>query len=189
MPKPLTKERWRPLWFTNGKYQVSNFGRVKSVFTMSKMGAIRMTGTILKTTINHRGYETVGLCWWECGKRVEKTKKVHRLVCEAFHPNPDNKPQVNHKDLNRLNNHFRNLEWATAKENTNHAQLMGRIPIKIPYAKKGYIKGFKPVKNIHTGEVFPFVVDVVEKEGYKSIKYFWKQLRGERPNPTPYRYV
>lgn len=55
-----------------------------------------------------------------------KTYLVHRLIAEAFIPNPENLPQVNHKDGNRSNNHFENLEWVNASDNQNHAYSMGR---------------------------------------------------------------
>lgn len=56
-----------------------------------------------------------------CGKQ----KSVHRIIAMLFIPNPDNKPMVNHKDGNKLNNDVSNLEWCTAYENNNHAFLMG----------------------------------------------------------------
>jgi len=68
---------------------------------------------MLKTCINRGGYHTVGLC--KDGK--DKHFKVHRLVAIAYIPNPDNKPQVDHIDRVRTNNHVSNLRWATNQEN------------------------------------------------------------------------
>lgn len=64
-----------------------------------------------------KGYEIVDL--YKNGKR--KTVRVHRLVAEAFIPNNDNKPEVNHIDGNKHNNNVDNLEWVTKKENCRHA--------------------------------------------------------------------
>lgn len=188
MPQVL-KERWRPIWYTNAKYQVSNFGRVKSVFAISKMGAIRLTGTILKTTINGRGYETVKLQWLEYGRVIRKTKKVHRLVCEAYHANTENKSQVNHKDLDQLNNHFRNLEWATPKENTNHAQIMGARPMgRKQYIKKGRPECIKPIIDINTG-IFWTSDELSSMLGIRR-RYVHRMINEDRkPNTSQYRYA
>ena len=64
------------------------------------------------------GYMIVTLC---SGTGIRKNKRVHRLLCEAFLPNPLNKAHVNHIDGNKLNNTFSNLEWATSQENARHA--------------------------------------------------------------------
>ncbi len=85
-------------------YEVSSLGRVRN----SK------TGRILKAS-NKGGYCSVGLTGNKC-----KTLAVHQLVARAFIPNLENKPQVNHKDKNGLNNNITNLEWATNKENSIH---------------------------------------------------------------------
>lgn len=74
-------------------------------------------GTFLKTSLK-KGYPFVCLC--KKGSRtIQKT--VHRLVAEAYLPNPDNLPQVNHKDSNKENNNVSNLEWCTASQNKKHS--------------------------------------------------------------------
>lgn len=72
-----------------------------------------------------RYYCQVGLCKDGKGKRM----LIHRLVAEAFIPNPENKPQINHKDGDSLNNHVSNLEWCTNGENWHHANNLGLIDL------------------------------------------------------------
>lgn len=79
------------------------------------------TGKILKGRLDKNGYLLVNLY----KDRQSYTRKVHRLVAEAFIPNPDNKTQVNHKDGNKSNNHVINLEWSTQSENMRHAYRNG----------------------------------------------------------------
>ena len=97
-------EKWKVI--AGGDYAVSSNGRVWS-FLRKK---------ILKPNYALKGYARVRIH----GERV----LVHRLVGEAFIDNPENKPHINHKDLNKRNNMVSNLEWCTAAENNAHARLM-----------------------------------------------------------------
>ncbi len=91
----------------------------------------------MKLYCNLKGYYRVSLC--KSGKVYYK--KIARLVAQAFIPNPDNKPEVNHKDGIKANNNVSNLEWATPKENTQHAIRMRLIDLSIPVGVFNYITG------------------------------------------------
>ena len=98
-----------------GRYQVSSMGRVKSLERKDCLGRT-IKERILKPNVVHEGYLMVGLC----AGRKPKRLRVHRLVCEAFHENHDNKPQVNHINEDKTDNRACNLEWCTGTENLNH---------------------------------------------------------------------
>ena len=115
------EEIWKDIQGYEGLYQVSNYGRIRSFKRMKNNKEARQ----FKLTPNSTGYISVGLR--KNGKKI--LYQVHRLVAESFIPNPENKPQVNHIDGNKTNNHISNLEWVTASENTQHAYKMGLAKI------------------------------------------------------------
>ena len=120
----MTFETWKPIAGYEGLYEISNFGRVKS---LSKVIGRRVKGeTLLKVRISPYGYKMVSLC--KEGKVFNAS--IHRLIADAFIPNPENKTQVNHKDGNKLNNDIKNLEWCTPSENINHAYKTGLHDLK-----------------------------------------------------------
>lgn len=117
------KEVWKdiPNW---KNYQASNLGRIKSKerYTIIAHGAKRHElEKIMSSHDDKDGYQTLMLS--QNGKR--KMLKVHRLVTQTFISNPENKPEVNHKDGNKANNCITNLEWNTTLENQKHAFATG----------------------------------------------------------------
>lgn len=111
------EEIWKNIQGYEGKYQVSNFGRIKSLGNNKTRKE-----KILKTIEDSKGYLTINLC--KEGKH--KTYKIHRLVVEAFIPNPNNYPIINHKDENPLNNCVDNLEWCTYHYNNTYGTVIKR---------------------------------------------------------------
>ena len=114
------EEIWRDIKGYEGKYMVSNLGRVKSL-------NYRNTGKegIMKGRDDGNGYLKVQLC--KDGK--VKNCRINRLVAMAFIPNPNNLPEVNHKDKIRTNNHMENLEWCTSQYNIEYSQAKAVIGI------------------------------------------------------------
>ena len=117
------KEIWREIeGYPN--YMVSNMGRVK---TLERVVSGRLLKEkILKPMINRDGYCYVNLYY---NTKKYKSKALHRLVAQAFLPNPNNLPQVNHKDENKTNNVVENLEFCTAKYNSNYGTHIERQAI------------------------------------------------------------
>lgn len=114
----IMKEIWKDIEGYEGRYQVSNYGRAKSLIGNEKiLKPGRGSGRNFKYRTIRLYKDTVGI-----------TKTLHRIVAKTFIPNPENKPQINHKDANPSNNCVTNLEWCTGFENMKHADEMGLIP-------------------------------------------------------------
>ena len=102
----MTQEIWKPVVGYEGLYEISNLGRI---FSVKK--------SIMMRFYDHHGYSRLKLT--KAGKETDFA--VHRLVADAFIPNPQNLPFINHKDYNRSNNAVENLEWCTAWYNSNYS--------------------------------------------------------------------
>lgn len=112
------EEYWRDVVGYEGLYQVSNFGNVKSIRSDEHYRA-----RVLKP--HHRNNEYLFVNLWKDKKGC--SRNIHRLVAEAFIPNPDNLPQVNHRDENKQNNVVSNLEWCDRKYNANYGTGVQRL--------------------------------------------------------------
>jgi len=114
----LEGEVWLPIDGYGGHYEVSNLGRLRSYGRYGNLA-------VLKLFVGDRGYYRKPLY----NKITKKSDNfsIHRLVANAFISNPDNKPFINHKDGNKLNNSVDNLEWVTQGENLQHAVKSGTL--------------------------------------------------------------
>jgi hypothetical protein len=129
----------------------------------------RTTGRVLKQVKNIEGYLSVGLRL----NGATKMFRVHRLVALVYIPNPKKLPQVNHKDLDKQNNHKSNLEWVTNRENTIHAVANGK-------------KGGKPKRSVYKISNGRLVLDkygsVCEAAAHNGLDFsnIYAVIRGER---------
>lgn len=129
-------ERWKSVVGCENLYQVSNLGRIRSLDKVEIIKRIRnnkkqeykqkFKGILLKSKLTQDGYYEI--CLFKNQKR--KFIRTHRVVAFAFIKNEKNKPMINHKDCNKLNNNVNNLEWVTVKENSIHAYKNNLVPIR-----------------------------------------------------------
>ena len=172
-------EIWKDIEGYEGLYQVNNLGRVKRYYKNSKE-------KILKPFSNRDGYLNVKL--YKEGK--SKQSKVHRLVAQAFILNPEDKPEVNHKDEDKTNNKVENLEWMTRRENINY----GTHNEKVAKSLQNHKQTSKPIYgiNVKTNEEIEFpstmeaqrngfdhshIVDCLKgrRKSHKGYKWFYKE--------------
>ena len=158
------------------EYIITSNGKIFCSIDNKRM--LKSTPTIKKTKVDKYGYERVML--YKHGK--SKLKQVHRLVAEAFIDNPDNLPQVNHKDENKLNNSVDNLEWCDAKYNCNYGTRTERkaksrqIPI-LQYTLDGeFVREWESAKQ-------------AEREGGFSAVHICNVLKGKRPHHKNFKWI
>lgn len=96
---------------------------------VSNTGLFKRNGKVIPASDNGAGYFSHLVCYvtGKNGKRKQVRKYIHRLVCENFISNPNNLPQVNHKDFDKSNNHVDNLEWISKADNIQHSHDNGRM--------------------------------------------------------------
>lgn len=172
-------EVWKDIQGYEGLYQVSNFGRVKSLgrFVINPLvpkGYSWHPESILKQYKLSCGYLNVILC--KNGKGT--LLKVHRLVAIAFIPNPKNKPHIDHINTIKTDNNINNLRWVTAKENLKNTITIEHLKarrateetkIKISNALSGKNNPrARKVRNLETNEIFYTINSAGQKYGVKS---------------------
>lgn len=161
-------EKWKPVIGYEENYLVSSNGRIMNA----------KTGKIKVCPLSNNGYKRVELWKGDFGRKY----LVHKLVAQAFIPNYDNKPCINHKDHNRANNSVENLEWVTNSENQLHRYAGGRCE------SKGGENTRISVKCVENGKIFYSISEAereVERADRKSIKLV---LEGKRKTSGGYHW-
>ena len=160
-------EVWKTVPGTDGYLQISTEGRAKSL--------LRGEGYILKPVPDQKGYLRLSIVI----SRKRHTYKIHRLVAQAFIDNPENLPQVNHKDGDKKNNHVSNLEWVTNKENAMHAIKSGLWKTVTEGSKRENERRKKPISATKDGQTLTFN-SVSEAERYFNSRHISDVLKGKR---------
>lgn len=163
------KTQWKSIKGYEGLYEVSNTGLIRNV---------KRNSLLAYTT--SRGYLKARL--WDSKRGIARMHRVHRLVAEAFVPNPFNLPEVNHLDENKENNKAENLAWCSHADNIKHSIASGKIPTTkvAQFSLEGeYIRDFQSASEAErvTGIPRTHICKVIlGRYGFKSAGGFiWKQ--------------
>jgi hypothetical protein len=141
-------EKWIPVSGYESFYMVSNYGRIKSLKRPSKKSCNSVRDKILKQMFRSKGVHYLKVSISPTGVKA-KTKSVHILIATSFILNPNNKPQVNHKNCIKYHNWVGNLEWNTALENIRHSKE--NVNIKISRGEHHYAA---KISNAQAVEIF-----------------------------------
>ena len=122
------KEKWKPVPGFEGLYEASTEGRIRSVDRIIKMyngGEWVRKGAVRRTTLNHSGYLRLSLC----KEGIQYPFTVHRLIAKTWLENPENLPEVNHKNENKIDNRVSNLEWCDRGYNIHYGTFGDRVSV------------------------------------------------------------
>lgn len=163
-------EIWKPIPNYEGLYEVSNLGRIRSLYNYRKYNVL--------TQNIKRGYYQIGLR----KNGIRKWYQVHRLVAQAFIPNPDNLPQVNHKNENKLDNEISNLEWCSVSYNNMYGSRLKRIKEKVVKPVYQYDLNGKLIKKHES------LVDATKSMGLKSLSSISLCCSGKYKTSNGYKW-
>jgi hypothetical protein len=171
----MTKEIYKDIQGYEGIYQVSNLGNVKRINNKNNKNEL-----VLKQFYNVRGYYQIGLYF----NNKQKYYYVHRLIAQAFIPNPNNYPIINHINGIKSDNSIGNLEWCTYLHNIRHAFSTGLniAPIGDNHKRS------KKIIDTKTGEIYHSAITLSKKLGVKR-ETLRSWLNNNRPNKTSFRYL
>ena len=174
----IEDEEWRPIEGFETSYAVSNKGRVKRLPRIDRY--IRKdTGVEVERKVSEMILKPSEKDeYWEINLREGQKsvyRTVHRMVAQAFIPNLNNLPEVNHKDGNKHNNNVDNLEWCTPKENTQHAISTG-----LRKSTKGVDARQKQIRCVETGQIFNSATEVCKQYGFPR-DYLYDRIHKRKP--------
>ena len=186
------KEIWKDIVGYEGLYQISNYGRIKSL----KRELKQFDGTgysihpykerILSQTQHKQGYLMVGLCK-NCKSHLYQ---VHRLVGKAFIPNPNNLPEINHKFGNKSDNRVKSLEWCTRLHNQREAEKLGLIHSPMRIAGEGHPSNKKILRLNNQDKVIKeyYSITSAGKDIGISMKHISYCIRYNRPDKITHSF-
>ena len=179
------EEIWKDIKGYEGLYQVSNMGRVKSLRNFSGVHKkYYKYEKIMKLVNNGKGYLTVMLS----NNKVKKHKYIHRLVAQTFLPNPNNLPEVNHKDEDKKNNCVCNLEWCERQYNNQYgtknkrgAENRGIKVVQIDIDTNKIINTFSSMREVArtTGFLFSSIQGCCTGKYKQAYGYKWRYAEDE----------
>lgn len=191
----LENEIWKDVVGWESCYQISNMGRLKGkeksyyIGTQETRRLATRKEVILNPKFNQNRYRSATLQL----NNIRKDVLIHRLVAEAFIPNPNKKKIINHKNSIRHDNRVENLEWCNQQENVIHAWLNGRHEnARVARNAANRLRTgdlcpiSKPTINIENGVFYSSIREAHEAYGHYSISYFEMMLSGKNKNKTPY---
>lgn len=161
-------EIWKPIAGTKGFIEVSNQGRARSL--------LRGEPRVLKPQVDNKGYHRIRVTV----EREKMSYKVHREIAKAFIPNPNNLPQVNHKDGDKNNNSVDNLEWITNRDNAHHAIENGLWDSVIEGSRRENERRKRPVIGHFTPDICRRFESVADAERYIGSRHVTDVLKGKR---------